>query len=311
MVEKDGVLDGDISWGAIKTNRFDLLETMDDNGEAEFSPEDHMETSKKLASATSLAASARHDESVPEASDTDEIDYSSGAEPRTTFVGSQLDTGFDRILLTRAVLRWRRQADPKYLDIFVDRIKQLAAGDRSILLQKSLTGCKTIIYEAKLDAGQRILWTETRRGLIVWYVLKHDDVSRYVRLMDKAESRSNRQLTTASNLPEIEEQLLASGDVQAGSSEEVILDPQRDTPLRLYNIRREDICKLGESSLWQPPLHLTTKERQVVETQGTVLLLGRSGTGYVLVRDISSKRTSMPHPSNNVFFASQQDHLHL
>jgi hypothetical protein len=51
--------------------------------------------------------------------------------------------------------------------------------------------------------------------------------------------------------------------------------------LRLYNIQREDIYKLGDSSLWQPPLHLTIKERQVVETQGTVLLLGRSGTGYV------------------------------
>jgi hypothetical protein len=111
-------------------------------------------------------------------------------------------------------------------------------------LKKSLTGCKTIVYESKLDAGQRILWTETHRGLIVWYVLKHDDVSRCVRLMDKAESRSNRQLTTSSTLPEIGGQFLPSDDLQAGSSEEVILDPQGDTPLRLYSIRREDIFRL-------------------------------------------------------------------
>jgi hypothetical protein len=216
---------------------------MEENGDNEFSPEDHMESSKKLESATSLAASARHGEAFPEATDAaHEIDQSNGAKPSTIEVNSQLGTVFDRILLTRAVLKWRRHAHPKYLGIFVDRLRQLAVGDRSMLLKKSLTGCKTVIYKSKLDAGMRILWTETLRGLIMCYVLKHDDVSRYVRLMDNAESRSNRQLTTSSTLPEIGE---ASDDLPAGLSEEVILDPQRDTPLRLYNVRREDIYHCG------------------------------------------------------------------
>jgi hypothetical protein len=34
-----------------------------------------------------------------------------------------------------------------------------------------------------------------------------------------------------------------------------------------------------ETSRWLPPLHLTKQEREVVEKEGTVLLLGRSGTG--------------------------------
>jgi hypothetical protein len=98
MVEKDGVLDSETSWGAIKTNRFDLLGSMEENGEREFSPEDHSESSKKLESATSLAASARHDEALPEATDdTHEIDPSNGVEPTATGVDTLLGTGFDRI----------------------------------------------------------------------------------------------------------------------------------------------------------------------------------------------------------------------
>jgi hypothetical protein len=290
LAENGSVLEGEISWAAIKSRRFDLRDATDETGEGDeigegVGPSDDSKTSSKLATATSLAATVLHDESLePEVNlDHDVIDHYREALPSLVRVNSQLGPEFDRILLTRAVLRWRHEADAKYLGIFTERIKQLASGDRSLLLKKSLTGCKTVIYEAKLDAGQRILYQESRRGLVVWYVAKHDEVSRFVRLIDKAESRSNRQLTTATALPEIEQELLSSSEaLQAASSEEVLLDPQSDAPLRLYALSREDIHRLGESSNWQPPLSLTQQERKVVETAGTVLLLGRAGTGKTL-----------------------------
>ena len=44
----------------------------------------------------------------------------------------------------------------------------------------------------------------------------------------------------------------------------------------------DEFEKLNDPT-WKPRLHLTTRERQVVETSGTVLLLGRSGTGKTCV----------------------------
>jgi hypothetical protein len=93
--------------------------------------------------------------------------------------------------------------------------------------------------------------------------------------IDEAVTRSSRQMVTmtASSLPEF----------AAGSGEDdlapmnVLLDPESDTPLKLYLLRYDDISRLGSS--WQPPLYLTAEERLIVETEGTVLLLGRSGTG--------------------------------
>jgi len=58
----------------------------------------------------------------------------------------------------------------------------------------------------------------------------------------------------------------------------VFLDPFSDTPLKVYDIPRDSILKLN-SPKWKPRLHLTKQEREIVDSDSTVLLLGRSGTG--------------------------------
>lgn len=60
-----------------------------------------------------------------------------------------------------------------------------------------------------------------------------------------------------------------------------MLDPIQDVPLKLHQIPRSDIRNLAQPN-WVPPLRLTPEEQSVVEKDGTVLLLGRSGTGKTL-----------------------------
>lgn len=45
------------------------------------------------------------------------------------------------IKMTKEVVKWLRQGDNKYLEFFVRRVEQLAAGERSRILAKRLTGC--------------------------------------------------------------------------------------------------------------------------------------------------------------------------
>jgi len=78
------------------------------------------------------------------------------------------------------------------------RLEQLAAGERSRILNKHLVGSKNFsIFETYLDQGRtalRILCTECRernglRGIIVWYVPKHKHVSKYMAQIDEASIR--------------------------------------------------------------------------------------------------------------------------
>jgi hypothetical protein len=91
----------------------------------------------------------------------------------------------------------------------------------------------------------------------------------------EAVARSSRQMitTSASSLAEF----AADADLDDLAPSNVLLDPDADTPLKLFLVRYDDISRLDSS--WQPPLYLTTEERLIVEKEGTVLLLGRSGTG--------------------------------
>ena len=92
--------------------------------------------------------------------------------------------------------------------------------------------------------------------------------------IDEAVARSSRQMITTTNAAALPD--FASSDDDLAPTN-VLLDPESDTPLKLFLVRYDDISRLGSS--WQPPLYLTTEERLIVEKEGTVLLLGRSGTG--------------------------------
>jgi hypothetical protein len=58
----------------------------------------------------------------------------------------------------------------------------------------------------------------------------------------------------------------------------ILLDPLANTPLKIHQLSSTEIDKL-ELEKWTPPFRLTTEEKQIVQTPGTVLVLGRSGTG--------------------------------
>ena len=65
---------------------------------------------------------------------------------------------------TQSTLKWLEGADQRYRAMFQSRVAQLAEGDRSYALSKRLRGCDYPVFETKLDAGQRLLWTQFRRG---------------------------------------------------------------------------------------------------------------------------------------------------
>jgi hypothetical protein len=85
-----------------------------------------------------------------------------------------------RMNLSQSAVKWLDSADSRYKQMFQSKIQRLADGDRSYALSKRLKGCSYPVYEAKLDAGQRILWSQLQRGRslsilvsirCVWFVI--------------------------------------------------------------------------------------------------------------------------------------------
>lgn len=169
--------------------------------------------------------------------------------------------------VTSHVVKFLKSGDPLYRSFFVRRMQQLASGDRSRILQKRLKGSESTIYETYLEqkSGFRILWTEEGDTIVVWFVAKHKSVSRLMRLIDDAKSRSARQ--------KMPESLLNDGS--EAPAENILLDVS-NAPLKIYDLSFHELDDVTKAS-WTPQLHLTDEERQVVEADGTVLLLGRSG----------------------------------
>ena len=173
---------------------------------------------------------------------------------------------------------------------------QFANGEyeRSHKLRKRLTGCKHVIYEAYLEqkVAHRIIFTECRttdgegdasemKSILVWYVSTHDRVSRYIKQIDETEARMNRQFRKSAS--ELFDDESDEGSAMALDNDTILLDPFANTPLKIHQLPSSDIDKL-ELESWTPPFRLTNDERKIVQTKGTVLVLGRSGTGKVSSR---------------------------
>jgi len=75
---------------------------------------------------------------------------------------------------------------------------------------------------------------------------------------------------------------------------EVLLDALGNVPLKLYDVNFDNIDDIATSS-WTPQMSLTDEERKVVEAKGTVLLLGRSGTGKTIVSSIICAQNKSVH----------------
>ena len=64
--------------------------------------------------------------------------------------------------------------------------------------------------------------------------------------------------------------------------DQVLLSPDANTPLKIYELRSSSDLRRMQEEGWEPPLRLTSKEHAVLQERGTVLLLGRSGTGKTI-----------------------------
>ena len=151
-------------------------------------------------------------------------------------------------------------------------MEQLGLGERSRILQKRLKGSRSTIFETYLEqkSGFRILWTQEGTSIVVWFVAKHKEVSRLMRMIDDCKSRTARQ--------QISQSLILHQVTTQNNG--VLLDVFGNVPLKLYEVKFHSISDIANDS-WTPKLYLTDEERDVVEAEGTVLVLGRSGTGKV------------------------------
>jgi hypothetical protein len=291
LVENDDSAREELTWSAVKVKGYDMFG--DDEANAELMDE----TAQKLEAAALSALTVADQEPTRDAVDTAESEVDGGDTatiPDETEVKATL-VQFDHILLTDNVVKWFKHSDSKFRGLFVDKITRLAAADGpdGRKYMKRLVGCKTRIFETYLEqkSGQRILWTFSGENLLIWYVAKHKEVSRLIGRIDDAESRSNRQLSSATTLPDFQHdentpggQAIDDENTPGGQAIDlgrILLDPLGDTPLKLYKLHREDLNKLITGT-WQPPLYLTPEENMIVKKEGTVLLLGRSGTGKTI-----------------------------
>lgn len=176
--------------------------------------------------------------------------------------------------MSRYVIKWLEQADHRYRALFHERICQLASERRTYALSKRLQGTVTPVYESKLF-GFRILWTTIRRqapsmpAIFVWYVCTHDRISYFAERIDTSLSRMVQRPVLSST---------QSGDECMELTEAtVLLDPLRNTPLRVHACLTAELRQISDKEGWQPPLRLTQKQRTINSDIGSVLLVGRSG----------------------------------
>ena len=104
-------------------------------------------------------------------------------------------------------------------------------------------------------------------------------VSRLAKLIDDAKNRSARQQMPQTLVDELNN---ADPVTQPSVKREILLDPVGNVPMKLYDVNLDSIDDIATTS-WAPQMNLTDEERKVVEAKGTVLLLGRSGTGKTIV----------------------------
>lgn len=271
------------SWEAIKLRKYDMFadeyDADEDDKDDDEDEEKIEETRAKLeANLAKILENGEVEEDLPGLNlADDEIETTPG-------VVVKLDDAprdYSNIKLTDDVVKWwcNRRTPKSFKEYFIRRLKQLAAGDRSRILNKRLTGSKnTTIFETYLEqkSGFRILWTEdSKRGLLIWFVSSHERVSRNMERIDKAESRSTRQRTHAvTNTTAVTEvESLVGALVDDGHDDldpnQVLLDPRGDIPLRLYLLPVADINRMATTE-WVPPLYMTQEERAIVEKDGTV-----------------------------------------
>jgi hypothetical protein len=169
----------------VQMKRFDMFAELDDDAEAAQRMRD--DAVEKLRAAAAGAALEENEEKIVALQLVSELsaEIISDSTGKSRRMDEIEKPDFERIKLTKHVTKWLggvgRGSDVKLRNIFLQRIRQLAAGDKSRILQKKLAGAKNIyIYETYMDGNFRILWTEDTKsddinlGLVIWYVSNED-----------------------------------------------------------------------------------------------------------------------------------------
>jgi putative component of toxin-antitoxin plasmid stabilization module len=224
----------------------------------------------------------------------DESQETTRADPATSKGIEPNAEGVNSIQLTTDALKWLRTVkDEKYRQMFAKRLGQLAQGDRSYCLRKTLKGSSRVVTETKLDSGQRIIWTQRGNDIMIWFICKHKHINRCLNLVDISYER-----VISSNMGKQE---LGGQDVagivarvevghtgsQAGATPsvsttdpvepEILVNPTANVPLKIHSIYISELDRLVSDNNWTPPFKLTSQEEDIVNREGTVLLLGRAG----------------------------------
>ncbi|KAJ1399137.1 hypothetical protein B484DRAFT_250323 [Ochromonadaceae sp. CCMP2298] len=170
----------------------------------------------------------------------------------------------------------------------------LASGHRSYAYSKRLVDTTlprgVHLRETKLNKGMRILWTQLRRGvekpaILIWFVAKHGRVPRCMELVSRCFryrdwEQGQTQIQTKGQGQGVEEGVEGGeGEVVELGEDESLLDPDGNAPLKTYTLVSCSDSGGGGSRGGKLPLRLSKREREVNLAVGTVLLLGRSGTG--------------------------------
>ena len=110
-------------------------------------------------------------------------------------------------------------------------------------------------------------------------------MSHCARLIDHACSRTLKQLNIREGISGSHNGsnrfLSADGRLLQLGEDTILLDPSRNVPLKIYMAEQSELLLLSQPE-WKAPLRLNQREQSVRSQQGTVLLLGRSGTGKTL-----------------------------
>ncbi|KAJ1437479.1 hypothetical protein B484DRAFT_392733, partial [Ochromonadaceae sp. CCMP2298] len=235
--------------------------------------------------------------------------------------GQVLGPIIHEIELAHSVVRWLEGADAVHRDMFYSRMRMLASDHRSYAYSKRLVGSRVPLLETKLDRGVRILWSQLRRGrekpaIIIWFVAKHDRVPRLMELVsrcfryrdwgqEQTQIQTKGQGQGHGQGQGVEEggEESEGGSVELGEDES-LLDPVGNAPLKTYTLdlqaqaqaHSSSVGGSGSSSGKKLPLRLSRREREVNLAVGTVLLLGRSGTGKTvcLCNRMASDRQANP-----------------
>ena len=218
--------------------------------------------------------------------------------------------------MSKSVIKWLESADLKYKKIFSERIDRLASGDRTYALAKLLQGTFALIYESKLF-GFRILWTPIMRNdskesrIFLWFVSTHDKVSYCAERIDSSFSRMDKKpqrchwdhSSSASEFLSCNDNDKSPTGVSKldqylhVTEDTVLLDPLRNTPLRVHTTSSVKLSMIAGEDRWTPPLRLTQKQQDINGICGSVLILGRSGkrSSIIYLHSYASRAISHLH----------------